>query len=438
MQQRSSSHSSFEPPADPVPSAPDSLWQTLFVAYDGACAISGCQVGAVLRPVLIDPQGPAEPHNALLLRADLQILFQSGLLTIDAMTLEVLIAPELRDSEYGALAGRRLRQPSRLALRPSRQTLAAHHRFFRLEQPPLSSLAVQRPLLRQMIAVQSWVNSLTFSPNRQVMAIGSWDGAIRLWRLPDYQMFRVISGNIGEINAVDFSPDSQLIAAAGRKHGVRVWRIEDGELLFHLGDEQRHGAFFSVAFQPNGRFVATAGWDPVVYLWDAQNGQPVAELPGHEGLINSVIFSPDSSLLFSAGYDRVIRVWDANSQTLVQTLRGHSDAIFSLTVSPDGRLLASAGSDGAIFVWRVADGQPLQILATPSGACFDVVFSPDGRYLASAHYGRIVRVWHVSDGGLRWELSGHNESVTCVAFTPDGDMLASGSYDSTVRIWSFQ
>ncbi|MCS6889317.1 MAG: WD40 repeat domain-containing protein, partial [Chloroflexus sp.] len=212
MQQRSSSNGMYGSSADPVSSALEVLWQKLLVAYDGACAISGCQVSAVLRPVLIDPQGPVEPHNALLLRADLQILFQAGLLTIDAMTLEVLVAPELYDSEYGALAGRRLRQPNRLAMRPSRHVLAAHHRLFQLEQPATDPLALQRPLLRQLLAVQSWVNSLAFSPNQQMLATGSWDGTVRLWRLPDGQLQRVISGNIGEINAVAFSPDSQRVA----------------------------------------------------------------------------------------------------------------------------------------------------------------------------------------------------------------------------------
>lgn len=438
MQQRSYLDSVIGSSADPVSSALEVLWQKLLVAYDGACAISGCQVAAVLRPVLIDSHGPAEPHNALLLRADLQILFHAGLLTIDAMTLEVLVAPELRDSEYGALSGRRLRQPNRLALRPNRHLLATHHRLFQLEQPATDALAIQRPLLCQLLAVQSWVNSLTFSPDQHMLATGSWDGMLRLWRLPDGQLQRVISGNIGELHAVVFSPDGQWVAAAGRQHGARIWRVADGEILVHLGDDQRHGAFFSIAFQPRGDLIATGGWDPAVYLWDATDGGLRGILPGHEGVINSVAFSPDGNLLLSAGHDRVLRLWQMYDRSLVRAMRGHSDAIFSVTFSPNGQLAASAGGDGLIFIWQVDDGQPLQMLATPSGACFSLAFSPDNQYLASAHYGRIVRIWRVRDGALRWELSGHNESVTSVAFAPGGDLLASGSFDSTVRIWSYQ
>ncbi len=438
MQQQSFPSRFLATPADPASSALDVLWRELLVAYHGTCAISGCQVRAVLRPTLIDPQGPLEPHNALLLRADLQLLFQAGLLTVDAMTLEVLIAPELRDSEYGLLVGRRLRQPERLALRPSRQLLAVHHRLFQLEQPIPPARVSQQPLLYQILAVQSWVSSVAFSPDQQILATGSWDGMLRLWNLPDIELRQAINGHIGEINAIAFSPDSQLVAAAGRLHGVRVWRVADGTFLFHLGDPKRHGACFSVAFQPQGHVIATGGWDQVIYLWDRTDGQSIGTFVGHEGLINSLTFSPDGSLLFSVGYDRIVRVWRMADRSLMYALRGHGDTIFSVAASPDGSLAASASADGMIFIWRVTDGQPLQVLSTPAGACFGLAFSPNGRYLASAHYGRVVCIWQISDGTLRWELGSHNESVTCVAFAPNGHLLASGSYDSTVRIWSFQ
>ncbi len=437
MQHRSSFNEPIESSA-PASSGLERLRQQLLIAYDGACAISGCQVDAVLRPVLIDPNGPAEPYNALLLRADLQQLFQSGLLTVDAMTLEVLVAPALQNSEYSALAGKRLRQPKRLPLRPSRHMLAAHHRLFQLERPSLDSCTARPPSVQRSLAVQSWVKTLAFSPDQQTLATGSLDGKLRLWQWSDGQLQRVLSSRIDEINAVAFSPDGQRIAAAGRQDGVQVWRVADGEPLLYLGNDQRHGALFSVAFQPNGDLIAATGWAPVIWLWNATDGSVRGGLSGHEGFINSLAFHPRGDLLLSGGQDRIVRLWRIPDRSLVREMHGHDDEILSVTFSTDGELAASASADGVIIVWQVAHWQPVQMLPSYAGACSSLAFSPDNRYLASAHDGRTVLMWQVSNGELRWELQGHGERVTCVAFAPRGNVLASGSFDAVVRIWAYK
>jgi predicted restriction endonuclease len=65
--------------------------------------------------------------NGLLLRTDLHTLFDLGLLAIDAKSLKVWIAGGLRDTEYGKLHGRKLRQPRQ---RPSRPNVVALRRKF--------------------------------------------------------------------------------------------------------------------------------------------------------------------------------------------------------------------------------------------------------------------------------------------------------------------
>ena len=51
-------------------------------AYGGRCAVSG----AALEAALIDPDGPAEPANAVLLGADLRTLFELHLLRVHPLT----------------------------------------------------------------------------------------------------------------------------------------------------------------------------------------------------------------------------------------------------------------------------------------------------------------------------------------------------------------
>ncbi len=50
--------------------------------------------------------------NGLLLRADLHTLYDRALIAIDPHDFRVIVAPELKDSKYAYLEGRRLRLPN--------------------------------------------------------------------------------------------------------------------------------------------------------------------------------------------------------------------------------------------------------------------------------------------------------------------------------------
>ncbi|MDE0280851.1 MAG: HNH endonuclease signature motif containing protein [Gammaproteobacteria bacterium] len=100
--------------------------RNLIEAYDGRCAITGCQILDVLEAAHIFPyRGPVtnEVTNGLLLRADLHTLFDCGLMAIDSEKMTVLVSPKLQNSEYAAFNGTRLRAPENPSQWPNRVAL---------------------------------------------------------------------------------------------------------------------------------------------------------------------------------------------------------------------------------------------------------------------------------------------------------------------------
>jgi len=101
----------------------------LIEAYGGRCAISGFNVLQTLEAAHIMPyNGPKTNHpaNGILMRADLHVLFDLGLIAVDPSTLAVVLASALRTSPYADFEGKRLRLPSEPALRPSSEALKKH------------------------------------------------------------------------------------------------------------------------------------------------------------------------------------------------------------------------------------------------------------------------------------------------------------------------
>jgi putative restriction endonuclease len=104
--------------------------RSLLKAYQGCCAITGCNTFEVLEAAHIVPyQGPQTNHvtNGLLLRADLHTLFDLGLITVDPTTKVIVVAPTLRASEYGELHGRPLRLPLMEENQPNEQAIRLHY-----------------------------------------------------------------------------------------------------------------------------------------------------------------------------------------------------------------------------------------------------------------------------------------------------------------------
>jgi clan AA aspartic protease len=100
-------------------------------AYRGRCAVTRNSAVAVLEAAYIYPYGGAETNhvtNGLLLRADIHSLFDQGLLTVDSDTMTVLVAPSIRSTVYGKLAGKPLNLPADLDHHPSKHALDLHRK----------------------------------------------------------------------------------------------------------------------------------------------------------------------------------------------------------------------------------------------------------------------------------------------------------------------
>ena len=106
----------------------------LIVAYDGHCAMSGYDVRESLQAAhILSYSGRLSqvPENGLLLRADLHILFDEHLLAVEPDSMQVRLAPAIRQSRYSALNSQPLSRPRDSSVSPSREKLGVHYEVCR-------------------------------------------------------------------------------------------------------------------------------------------------------------------------------------------------------------------------------------------------------------------------------------------------------------------
>lgn len=100
----------------------------LLEAYERRCAISGCDVEAVLQAAHIHPylgSGTNAVSNGLLLRADLHTLFDLGLIRI-AEDGRAIVSDDLKGTPYFEFQGVAINRPAQPYARPSPLALRWH------------------------------------------------------------------------------------------------------------------------------------------------------------------------------------------------------------------------------------------------------------------------------------------------------------------------
>jgi WD40 repeat protein len=250
----------------------------------------------------------------------------------------------------------------------------------------------------------------------------------------------------GSSNSVAFHPTARLLATGSDDRTVKLWRLSpENSSAFCVATLTGHSEpVTSVAFDPTGTLLASGSEDNTAKLWrlSPRNSSAtcVATLTEHTDGVNSVAFDPTGTLLATGSDDNTAKLWRLSSMTCVATLEGHEghrNWVNSVAFDPTGTLLATGSQDKTAKLWRLLPDNLEAITCVDTlrggGWVYSVAFDPTGTLLATC---TPAKLWQLSpDNSSAMTLEGHSMWVTCVAFHPTARLLATGSEDSTVKLW---
>jgi WD40 repeat protein len=149
---------------------------------------------------------------------------------------------------------------------------------------------------------------VTYIPRSTLVAVASTDGTVRLFDTANPAQPLHTLGQVGSpaVKALDVSADGAYLAAASEDRNVRVWRISDGTLAKMIGGPPSTST--DVAFSPDGKLVALAAADAAVHIWEWQTDHKLAVLRRHVDAINSVQFAPDGNII-TASDDSTVAIF---------------------------------------------------------------------------------------------------------------------------------
>ncbi len=267
---------------------------------------------------------------------------------------------------------------------------------------------------------QDWVTSVAVSPDGELLASGSRDRTLKLWR-KDGTLIKTVTGHQGWVNRVRFSPDGQTLATASEDKTVRLWK-RDGTAIKTLSGHSDRTT--DAVFSPDGKTLASTSADSTLRLWSLPTGQLKYQVTPADtdaaiaaNQLNAIAFSPDGETLAVAQSNASIQLWRADDGLKLDTLLGHTGSVTNLSFDPNG-LLASASTDATIRLWDRRSPSALDDLSL-SDISVSPTASTDTLLFATANFSGEAVLWEQKAGETPTQLrtlSQHEGSVEAVAF----------------------
>lgn len=277
-----------------------------------------------------------------------------------------------------------------------------------------------------------WVNGVGLLDGGRLVATGSSDGAVRLWRRPEAEAggppaappaLAVLGGHSDAVTCLAVARGAGggggAAAAAVVSAGLRgEWFLWDAarEAGGAGGGEGAGGApvasgrgpasVYSVAADPEGALVCTGDSGGAVRLWDPRAGTgAVATLKGHGDTVRALALAGGRRTLVSGASDRALKLWDLGQQRCVRTFAVHSDSVWALGLDAEGRAY-SGGRDGCVFRTHL-ESRSSELLARTDKPVQALALCPagEGVWVASLGGSSVAR-WDLPPGGAAAAASG--------------------------------
>ncbi len=294
------------------------------------------------------------------------------------------------------------------------------------------------------------LTALSVSSDGRRLAIGQFDG---MMRLIDANTRKELDSSVGHkesVNSLAFSPDGQSLASAGAAddHSVCVWSIADDQLKEQIRFDCEKSVE-AVAFSSDGGLLVWSDYGGRFTCLDLRSGERwSAQLtPSSETPANCLAFAPDGRMVFfgsgaalGADSEAEVGILDLSTRIVVRRLHGHSSMVLDLVVLSDGRSVISAAHDSTIRLWSLDKVHEYPELPWWERQIEEAAFSPDGVWIYTApKRGTFVSVRNVESGEFVGTLSDLESGVEKLAPSPDGKRVAVVDRQGNLRVlWTVE
>lgn len=289
------------------------------------------------------------------------------------------------------------------------------------------------------------IKGIAFSRDGKLIIGAILSGELARWNADNGEQLSPLPSTYKVQISTIFSADGTKLASVGKpmEGGIHVCNLGDNTTqptITAMDLDFKVGYNTVIALSQDKRFLASTtqpNQDKLspIQVYDADTGETMFSLVGHNGLIKALAFSPDGKTLASTDYEKV-QLWDLDTKTSQATFKAPGTGFSKLIFSPNGKLLASGCRDGSVRLWNASAKQqglggkigqylPTLMLKKHKNEVSALAFSPDGKMLLSGSDDGTIRAWDTTTGRQQFACSRHSGEISGIATSQEGTILTS-------------
>ncbi len=286
------------------------------------------------------------------------------------------------------------------------------------------------------------VQSLAFSPQGDLLAVGTETGQIWLWPVGETYQTDILDHHQAPVNALAFSPDGSQLASGDESGRLCLWEVASGFKQGHLDGHQ--GPIHTLAYDATGAHLISGG-DQQACLWRIGDRTLIKTLQARStAAIRTAGFLCDPNdaacppIPYAAGYDdHCLTIWNLETSLPCWILPANVDALLAMAVSPNGRYLVCSRQDFTVALWDIPDRRACYTLTDLGVPVWALAFSADSRYFVTGS-DYTIQLWSAKRG-QRWRSflsQAHRLQSLAFRADPTSGTILTGHDDAHLRLWS--
>ncbi|XP_021373932.1 WD repeat-containing protein 37-like isoform X1 [Mizuhopecten yessoensis] len=314
--------------------------------------------------------------------------------------------------------------------------------------------------------------------DQQLIGTASADHTARVWCIHSGTCLLQYQGHQGSVNSIRFHPAQELALTASGDQTAHIWgahvNIPSIERSHSSGEDDldgsekedsvddflestpeesslrtpsleltgHNGVVVSADWMAAGGQVITASWDRTAILYDAESGEQINTLTGHDQELTDVRAHPTQRMVVTSSKDTTFRLWDfRDPNMLVNVFQGHTQPVTSAVFAGSDKVV-SGSDDRTIKVWDIKNMRsPISAIRSDSSVN-RLSVSQAHNMIAIPHDNRHIRLYDIHGNRIgrlpRSNRQGHTKMVTAVAWADDHPIcnLFTCGFDRQVFGWN--
>lgn len=177
------------------------------------------------------------------------------------------------------------------------------------------------------------------------------DGVLTRWNPKSKSAIESYHLSNKALRSIVYSPEKDLLAVGSSDGNIYLLQRADLKLVNTV--VAHTSSVFSLLWLNSGQQLVSGGRDAMLKIWSEDFNADFAQ-PAHLYTINKIVQSPDLKYFATASRDRTIKIWSASSFSLLKVLNTIRDGCHTNSVNHllwlDNNLI-SCSDDRSVLIW---------------------------------------------------------------------------------------